>query len=648
MTETIERSTTPSSAAKQLPSVDKDADRAALAAAMPLDRDGLLGVAMSAVTELHAAVLASDSTATDLAINRYNAAVWKLNGGTLFGSLGDPDAAGYVIERHCAALPGAVPMWGQGGQFLIQVQGMRIRVEFGGGTGLLGNHYEFHAVDLDKPFISETGYRSHFDRLRGGMTVDAVAAEIVAAYLAKERAVAIKDESRGRLADTALPDWLPLNCVPTDEVSAESAMNKIMHELPLERWYMAHDASNSLLQLSGQKVVNGKAQTPEVKAIRLNGRLYASTCAMFHGDHCEFEAWELVKEAEFQGETVTRYHDEAAIKAGTRIRGDHHGLIVTHAGARYVLDRRITVRSNPAISDVGKADRSMTSETKKKKRGNDYGRTLLGEPITAVIEATVQELLRDRAARKLLGAQLAANMDPTADREISSNVHRDELERECGYLDAAIQMANDFLAQFTEGPEDVATENKPAAHSFKRGDAVMYYGSSGPEKLTWGAKMQSYRVLAYDPGNLDVGLCIKEDEVGRTIFPAPNEHGVYKPAAHNAPAIEYRKNRWYVRVEYLQVGPQQWVSRWDYMYGSGGGSTPAHACCVQANWEDAVRYALTHVISDLASTAASASVLAIRKFAKDAMLALLAQIPAALQTTIINDIKQKRENETHG
>ena len=26
----------------------------------------------------------------------------------------------------------------------------------------MGSHFEFNAVDLDKPFISETGYRSHF------------------------------------------------------------------------------------------------------------------------------------------------------------------------------------------------------------------------------------------------------------------------------------------------------------------------------------------------------------------------------------------------------------------------------------------------------------------------------------------------------
>ncbi len=81
--------------------------------------------------EQHAAVLAGDDAAASTAAERYEATVWKLNGGGFFGCMGAEDAAGKIIERHCRAVPGAVPMWGQRGEFVIQVEGIRALVEFG-------------------------------------------------------------------------------------------------------------------------------------------------------------------------------------------------------------------------------------------------------------------------------------------------------------------------------------------------------------------------------------------------------------------------------------------------------------------------------------------------------------------------------------
>ena len=166
---------------------ERDELMAELAASMPTDRVGLLDLARAAVAELHAGVMACDDAAVERATTRYEAVTWKLNGGTFFGCQGGPEAAGCVIDRHCSAAPGDVPCWGQAGQFLVEVEGLRALVDFGGGVGVMGSHFEFNAVDLDKPFISETGYRSHFDRLRGGMTVDAVAAAIFAAILKEKR-----------------------------------------------------------------------------------------------------------------------------------------------------------------------------------------------------------------------------------------------------------------------------------------------------------------------------------------------------------------------------------------------------------------------------------------------------------------------------
>ena len=189
---------------------DWSAPAAELLAELPADRDGLLAAAVAAVVEIDAAVMRGDGAAAELAGDRYEAIIWKLNGGTNFGCMADDEAAGRVIERHCAAVPGEVPLWGQRGQFLAVTGDMRALVEYEAGYGgPLNAHFQFHAVDLDGPFISATGYRSHFDTARGCMTVDEVARGILTAMLAeKKRPVLIEANYRDRLADAPLPDWL--------------------------------------------------------------------------------------------------------------------------------------------------------------------------------------------------------------------------------------------------------------------------------------------------------------------------------------------------------------------------------------------------------------------------------------------------------
>ena len=189
---------------------DWSAPAAELLAELPADRDGLLAAAVAAVVEIDAAVMRGDGAAAELAGDRYEAIIWKLNGGTNFGCMADDEAAGRVIERHCAAVPGDVPLWGQRGQFLAVAGDVRALVEYEAGYGgPLNAHFQFHAVDLDRPFISATGYRSHFDTARGCMTVDEVARGILTAMLAeKKRPVLIEANYRDRLADAPLPDWL--------------------------------------------------------------------------------------------------------------------------------------------------------------------------------------------------------------------------------------------------------------------------------------------------------------------------------------------------------------------------------------------------------------------------------------------------------
>ena len=154
------------------PGQDWNVPAAELLAELPTDRDELLAAAVAAVVEIDAAIMRGDGAAAEAASDRYEAVIWKMNGGTHVGSMADHDAPGQVIERHCAAVPGDVPLWGQRGQFLVADGDMRALVEYEAGYGWpLGAHFQFHVIDLDRPFISETGYRSHFDTARGCMTV---------------------------------------------------------------------------------------------------------------------------------------------------------------------------------------------------------------------------------------------------------------------------------------------------------------------------------------------------------------------------------------------------------------------------------------------------------------------------------------------
>ena len=192
------------------PGQDWNAPAAELLAELPTDRDELRAAAVAAVVEIDAAIMRGDGAAAEAASDRYEAVIWKMNGGTHVGSMADHDAPGQVIERHCAAVPGDVPLWGQRGQFLVADGDMRALVEYEAGYGgPLGAHFQFHVIDLDRPFISETGYRSHFDTAQGCMTVDEVARGILAAQRAeKKRPVMVEASYRDRLADAPLPAWL--------------------------------------------------------------------------------------------------------------------------------------------------------------------------------------------------------------------------------------------------------------------------------------------------------------------------------------------------------------------------------------------------------------------------------------------------------
>jgi hypothetical protein len=122
----------------------------------------------------------------------------KLNGGTC-GIIAGPDAPGCILERESAAPPDSVPLWGQAGEFTITVGAMRVRIElkgmFGiGSTSCLFPGFYAHAVDRDRPFLSETGFRTFLGvsgQLVPGLTTEDFARETIAAH--------VRQELKGRL-----------------------------------------------------------------------------------------------------------------------------------------------------------------------------------------------------------------------------------------------------------------------------------------------------------------------------------------------------------------------------------------------------------------------------------------------------------------
>lgn len=122
----------------------------------------------------------------------------KLNGGTC-GIIAGPDAPGCILERESSAAPGSVPLWGQAGEFVITVGAMRVKIElhgmFGiGSTSCLFPGFYAHAVDWERPFFSETGFRTFLGvsgQLVPGLTTKDFARETIAAY--------VRQELKGRL-----------------------------------------------------------------------------------------------------------------------------------------------------------------------------------------------------------------------------------------------------------------------------------------------------------------------------------------------------------------------------------------------------------------------------------------------------------------
>ena len=173
---------------------------------LPGNMEDALPFLRSLLERHHAAMLAADVKHVFELREEAGKLAARLNGGT-FGILADDDAPGCVLERLSAAPPGEVPLWGQAGKFIVEAAGARILINMSGVFGLCSgvnfwHGFEAHCVDVDKPFISETGYRS-FIGINGkvvpAMTPDAFARAVIDTYVTGEckgKLVAIQKKSR--------------------------------------------------------------------------------------------------------------------------------------------------------------------------------------------------------------------------------------------------------------------------------------------------------------------------------------------------------------------------------------------------------------------------------------------------------------------
>lgn len=169
---------------------------------------------------------------------------------------------------------------------------------------------------------------------------------------------------------------------------------------------------------------------------------------------------------------------------------------------------------------------------------------------------------------------------------------------------------------------------------FAKDEAVRYKG----DRCYWiGRKAGSFRVLASNPGS-GSGFLVPESEVGVTVFPAPNESGVFDKK--HASLIEFKKDKnFYARIYVLQIADDAWITAHDIQRRDGGAHASLQERRALPSYEAALKAELVPMIAGLAAAAAGNSGSnwdgVKPALAKQAMLALLSQIPSRLATDII-------------
>lgn len=183
----------------------------AAVAALPADPAKLEALAEQYQLTFNAAVLAGHVDVVRAQGDALAAVAIKLNDGVSRGCLGDESALKAIIHRKAPPL-GQVPLWGQDGEFLLEVDGIRIRVRAQSSGLDVVLSVDLNVVDLDQLFISETGYRSTYiwaDRSLG-LTVDQAVRRDVELMLAAKggKPRMVEPDAYVRQRWQGVPAWL--------------------------------------------------------------------------------------------------------------------------------------------------------------------------------------------------------------------------------------------------------------------------------------------------------------------------------------------------------------------------------------------------------------------------------------------------------
>lgn len=179
-----------------LADADRDNERAKIARAashLPGKMDEALSFTRALIERHHAAMLVGDAETALAQRDEAHRVAEKLNNYEP-GILAGENSPGRMLDRLTRAEDGTVPLWGQSGRFVIALDRLRVEIALEGLFGLTWSTYHWlgfgaYAVDWDKPFLSETGFRSFIAisaRLVPGYAPDRFAREIIESFIARE------------------------------------------------------------------------------------------------------------------------------------------------------------------------------------------------------------------------------------------------------------------------------------------------------------------------------------------------------------------------------------------------------------------------------------------------------------------------------
>jgi len=166
---------------------------------LPSELDEAAGYFRLLIRQHHAAMLEANVRGVFALRSQARALARKLGNGDP-GFLANEDAPGCVLERLTAASAGTLPLWGQKAAFEIDVNRMKVCIKLEGLLGIGASvmfwpGFAAHAVDFERPFLSETGYRSFL-----GIAAEPYACVLPQEFAEKVIAAYVRTELKGKLA----------------------------------------------------------------------------------------------------------------------------------------------------------------------------------------------------------------------------------------------------------------------------------------------------------------------------------------------------------------------------------------------------------------------------------------------------------------